>query len=70
MKVMRLNTIENSRRTLASIIREFHKGKIDETTFRALVYGMSKLLEYFRIEKELQIEERLDAIEDRLEGES
>lgn len=68
MKVLRLNTVENSRRTLAAMIREYHKGNLEESNFRALVYGMSKLLEFFRVEKDLEIEKRLEEIESKLGG--
>ena len=62
-----LNTLENSRRTLGRILREFHNGKMEERKFRAIMYGLGKFLEYWKLEKELDLEKRIQAIEEALD---
>ena len=63
---LRLNTPENTRKTLGRLTRLFDAGEIKETKYRALVYGLSKLLEYFRFEKDIEIEKRILVIEEKL----
>lgn len=62
---LRLNSLENSRKSFARIIREYMRGDLDRVTFRDLVFAMSGFLGYWRTEKELDIEERLLALEER-----
>jgi hypothetical protein len=64
---LRLNTHVGARRTLARLLREYDNGAMESEKFRDLVYGLSKLLDYFRLERELEIEHRLEAIERRLD---
>lgn len=66
---LRLRSLKSSRQTLARIVREHARGNLDRDTFKDLVYGMSHLLSYMKTEKELDVEARLEAIEDRLSGE-
>lgn len=66
IKQLRLSTPEASRKTYARILRAFNIGELDEGKFRALVYGLSHYLEYWKFEKDLQIESRLKAIEEKL----
>jgi hypothetical protein len=66
MPRMSLSTCQHSRYQLGKLIREFKfqsKQQRDLAGFRATVYGFSVLLQYFRLESELQIEQRLDEIE-------
>ncbi len=61
---LRLNTLVNSRKSLTRIIRLFNAGNIAEAKFRALIYGFANLLQYWKVEKDLEIEKRIEAIED------
>ena len=61
-----LATAERARRHLVRLMTRLERGEIDEARFRALVYGFSRLLEYFKFEKELAFEERIRALEERL----
>ena len=67
MKRMPLNTHNNARRTLARFIKEYHRDEIDRVKFRDIVYAMSHLLGYFKLDAELSIEDRLERIEQALE---
>jgi len=60
---MRLNTVENGRKTLASIVRRYEKGLIPEQEARTLRYLMDGLLAWFRLEKDIQLEKRIEALE-------
>lgn len=63
---MRLNTLENSRKTFARLIRLYNADQISTEKFRTLCYAMSHYLSYWRLEKDIEIERRLDLIEDKL----
>jgi len=64
----RLNTLENSRKSLARILRLYAQGKIEDAAyFRNLVYGLSHLLNYWKVEHDLEFEKRLEEIEAKLE---
>lgn len=62
---LRLNSLENSRRSFARIIRMYIRGEIDRITYRDLCYGLSAFLGYWKTELETDIEERLTALEER-----
>jgi hypothetical protein len=62
-----LSKHDSARRTLGRLIRAFHADDIDEAKFRAMVYGFNALLAYFKLDAELDIEARLEAIEKALE---
>ena len=64
---MRTNTAHHARVSLSSLIRKREKGLIDDADYRALVYGLSQLLGYFKHLDAVRIEERLDALEERLQ---
>ena len=63
----RLNTIRNSRQSMGRIIRMFQKGEISGNEARTLRYLMDGYLAWFKLESDLQIEQRIEAIEKVLE---
>lgn len=63
-----LNTTENARRSLARVLRAYLAGTLDATKYRNLVYGLSAMLGYYRQEADMQIEARLEKIEEAIEG--
>lgn len=69
----RINTAthEKARLSLGRFIREYSKGdEIESQTFRDIVYAMNTLLAYFKHASDLEIERRLEVIEDQLEQRS
>ena len=56
-----------ARLTLARLIRCYHRDELEETKFRAMVYGFNTMLSYFKHAADLRIEDRLDEIETELE---
>ena len=65
---LRLNTLPNARKSLASVIRDFHRDPVaDLGRFRAITYALSLLVNAFRAELDLDIEARLEELEARLE---
>lgn len=64
---LRLNTLENSRKSYARVIREYQAGNIEDQQARTLGYLLSGLLSYWRLESDLRVEERLEKIERALE---
>lgn len=67
VKLGSLRSYNEAKNQLSRLIKAYHLGKLDSSTFRSLVYGFSALLQYFKLEKDLEIEERLDKIEKALE---
>ena len=63
---LRLNTLENCRKSYNRIIRDYLAGGMDTETGRAVAYMLNGLLQYWRLEKDIEIERRLEAIEQRL----
>ena len=68
--ILHLNSLESGRKTVARFVRWYHKGEISENHFRTVIYGMSCLLSYFKAELALDIETRIEAIEEVLEEDS
>ena len=62
-----LRTTGEARRQLARLTRSFYQGQITEGDYRALVYGLSALLHYFKHEKQLELEERIETLEQAIE---
>ena len=60
---IRLNTVQNGRKTIAAIARRYEKGEIDEATARTLRYLLDGVLSWFKLERDIDIEERIDALE-------
>ena len=68
MKQVRLNTLANTKKSYCRLLREYLRGEIDTEHARAAAYLMNGLLQYWRLESDLRIEERLEKIEQALEA--
>lgn len=64
---LRLNNLVNTRKSYARIIRALMAGTVDIEKGRALGYLFSGMLGYWKLEADLQIEARLEQIEQQLE---
>ena len=63
---MKLDSLDNSRQSLAAIMKKYHTGKDSgDTQFRNLVHSFSVLLQYFKAGELAEIERRLDELEDK-----
>ncbi len=64
----RINTKSHNtaRLSLGRLIRAYQAGGMESQMFRDLVYSMNTLLAYFKHDADLEIEKRLEAIEDSL----
>lgn len=63
----RLHSPEAARKRLASLLTQFHRDPLrDPQRFRAEIYALSVLLQYFNHERESEAEKRLTEIERRL----
>ena len=62
---LRLNTLENSRKSFARIIRMYLSDEMDRVMFRDLIFALGGYLGYWKTELETDIEERLTALEER-----
>lgn len=68
VKIGSLRTYSEARKQLTRLIRSFHKGEIEQGDFRALVYAFSALLHYFKFEKDIELEQRIERLEQALDG--
>ena len=59
-------THEAARLSLGRLLRQYQADEIPSQQFRDLVFGMNSLLAYFRFATDLEIEKRLDVIEDAI----
>lgn len=65
---MQLDTIPEARAELAKLITLKHEAKMSDMDFRILAYGFQTLLTFLKAEKDMELEERIEAIEAKLEG--
>ena len=63
---MPLRTIRESQRAVARIIRMRFLGQVDQALYRDLIYGLNANLAHLKVQAELDIGARLDAIEEAL----
>ena len=62
-----LNTLEHSRMTLARLIRDYHANEEGDTVrFKATVNALNVYLSYWRLEKDMQIEDEIQAIREHV----
>ena len=66
--VLRLGSVKACRQSMTRLVREYGKGRVDSTTFRTTVWALGQLVTYWRLEKDLEIEKRIEALESKLEG--
>ena len=63
---LQLNTVKNTRNSMARVMREYTRGQIEHVTFRNLVYMFSQLIAIHRLEKDIDIEKRLLELEQKI----
>lgn len=63
VKNLWLNSFDNTQKSLARLIREFHRTKTDPLRFKAMLYGFNIMLSYWKMDKELEIEKRIIKLE-------
>jgi len=63
---LRLRSVTSTRQTFARVLREYARGTIGQDEYRQLVWGLSQYLGALRLEKDTEIEARLQEIEDQL----
>jgi hypothetical protein len=65
---LRLNTLQNSRKSYARVIREYAQGKIEEKYARTLAYLLTGFLSYWKEEREGRVEAKLDELMEHYRG--
>ena len=61
-----LKDIPATRRTIARLIRRYAAGNVNDVLYKGVLYGLQSYLAWFRLEKDLAIEQRLEDLEARL----
>ena len=67
---LRLASLKSCRQSAARLVREYGRGRIDDATFRGVLYGLQTLLAYVKTEKDFDVEKRLDALEKAIKEQS
>lgn len=65
---LRLRSVQSTRQTFARVLREYGRGTISEPIYKSIVYGLSQYQSYLRLEADMELEKRLEAIEEHLRG--
>ncbi len=65
---LRLNSLPAARGSFSRLLRLRAAGRLDSSTFRDLCFGMSTLLSFWKLEADIALQEKMDALEKRLEG--
>lgn len=60
---LRLASLKSARQSVARIVREYGKGRVDEKLYKGVLYGLQTLLAFQKAEAEHEIERRLEEIE-------
>jgi len=64
---LRLNTIENSRKSLARLVRLRGRNEITDSDYKPLIYGLSSLLSYWKLETDTAIQKDIEDLRQRIE---
>ena len=64
----RLGSLRTTRQTMARLFREWAAGTVADKDFRTGTWALGLIVSAYRIEMELSIEKRLQAIEDTMKG--
>ena len=64
---LRLGSIRACRQSMTRLTREYGKGRVDTGTFKTVIWALSQLVVYWRLEKDLEVEKRIDELERLME---
>lgn len=62
IRQLRLNSLANCKKSYCRLLRGLMNDEVDESKARAAAYLLNGILQYWRLESDLQIEEELEAI--------
>ena len=66
---LNLSSVQATRRSLGRIIRLFDRDELEVQKYRALVYGLSHMLAFFKTETEQELLARIEKLEEKLSAE-
>ena len=61
-----LKSVDATRRTIARLIRRYAAGNVDDGLYKGVLYGLQSYLSWYKLEKDLDVEKRLEELEARL----
>ena len=64
---LRLRSLKSTRQTFARLLREYGKGRVPESLYKNLIWGLGGLITAFKEEREESTAKKLEAVEERLE---
>lgn len=63
-----IKTLEGAKQLYADVVRHYAEGTINESNARTLVYLLSNFLPFLKFEKDMQIDQEIERIKERLEA--
>ena len=60
---LKLDTLEECRESYTRVLHAYSQGEISENMARTLAYLFAGLLNFWKLEKDIEIEKRIEAIE-------
>lgn len=60
---LQFDSLENTRQSYAEILEAYARNEISERNLRAFTYALSGYLNYWKLEKDIEIEERIEELE-------
>ena len=64
----RLNTVENTRKSMGRLIRMYLRDEVEREVFRDAIYGFSAYLSAWKLGKDDSIEQRIKILEQQLKA--
>ena len=64
---LRLNTLANTRKSMARLLRMRLREELDREVFRDLCYGFSAYCQIWKLEQDSDFEKRLETVENRMD---
>lgn len=61
---LRLNTPTNCRKSLTKILRLYSQGRLDDSIYKSLVWGISQLIANFKVELDFSTSKRMAQLEE------
>ena len=63
IKQFRLNSVENCRKSIGRLVKARFNDEIGDITFKSMIHGLNVMVSYWKLEKEISYEQRLDELE-------
>jgi hypothetical protein len=63
-----IGSIDQTQTTFAQVLRRYARGELEDNYYRGLVWGLSQYLGVLKLQRELDLDERLETLERAIEA--